>query len=420
MKYIISIICSFFISYSLSAQPYIDVMAAPYRASCNGTADDTISIQKAINAAQSTGVPLYIPKTANGCRVTSVLKVTSSIKLTGAGTMPYRGAPRGDSSRGPGSWIYFDHRGIGFRISNGLGNPISGVLITDIGTRRNQPVPGSGSVVFTPCDCDYDFKIEDADVQMDNVTALNPTRLAYVDNVSAVRLVINNMRSQPLTEGITVHRAYEVIRMNGVSFWPYWADLQNVNNYTIGNRKSLWLFRVDNPQISNFFSIFDHNCVVFDHASDGGGGNGITSRFQGQNIGCDQSVVGVVVAAAAKSTTAQFSNFYVMQPQQWTTAAPNVLVEAEDASIDFANARFSDATANALIASAKTGIRISVTNGWADNWNRARGGHAAFYAGVGSAITIFPPPHVSGGNGGAIFSGSGKVLQGNVTFPNTE
>lgn len=420
MKYIISAILLFLMPYSLSAQPYIDVMAAPYRATCNGTADDTISIQKAIDAAQSTGITIYIPKTANGCRVTGALKITSSVKITGAGTMPYRGAPRGESSRGPGSWIYFDHTGAGFLISSGLGNPISGVLITDIGTRRNQPSPGSGSGVFAPCECDYDFKIEDADVELDNVTALNPTRLAYVDNMSVVRLILNNLRSQPFKEGINIHRAYEVVRMNGVSFWPYWADLQNVNNYTVDNRKSLWFFRVDNPQISNFFSIFDHNCVVFDHASDGGGGNGITSRFQGQNIGCDQSVVGVVATPAAKYTTAQFSNFYVMQPQRWTAPAPNVLIEAGDTSIDFVNARFSDATANALIASANAGTRISITNGWADNWNRANGGHAAFYAGMGSAITIFPPPHVSGGNGAATFSGGGKKIQGTVSSVDKE
>jgi hypothetical protein len=415
MKYILAAIYLFFVSHPLSAQPYIAVTSAPYKASCNGTTDDTVAIQSAINAAQSRGVALYIPKTANGCRVTSTLNVTSSIKITGAGTMPYQGAPRGDSSRGPGSWIYFDHNSVGLRISNGLGNPISGVIIADVGTRRKQPSPGTGGAAFTPCNCDYDFKIEDADVELNDVTALNPTKLAYVDNTAAVRFIVNNLRAQPLKEGINIHRAYEVVRLNGVSFWAYWADLQNVNTYTINNRKSLWFFRVDNPQVSNFFSIFDNNCIAFDHASDGSGENGITSRFQGQNIGCDQSVVGVVVAPAAKFTTAQFTNFYVMQPQQWTTAMPNVLVGAGDTSIDFANARFSDATANALIAAASTGTRISITNGWADNWNRANGGHAAFYADTGATITLSPPPRVSGGNGGATFAGGGTKLQSSVT-----
>jgi len=407
MKYILTTIYLLFSSCQLLAQPYIDVVSAPYNASCNGTTDDTAGIQRAINAAQTSGVALYIPKTANGCRVTSTLNVTSSIKITGAGTMPYQGPPRGDSSRGPGSWIYFDHTDVGLRISNGLGNPISGVVIADIGTRRKQPSPGTGGSAYTPCNCDYDFKIEDADVEMNDITALNPTKLAYVDNTSVARFVVNGMRSQPLKEGINIHRAYDVVRLNGLYFWPYWADLHNINTYTINNRKSLWFFRADNPQVSNFFSIFDRTCVAFDYTPDGANDNGITSRFQGQNIGCDQSVIGVAVATAAKFTTAQFTNLYILQPEEWKNVDPNILISAKNTVIDFSNARLSNATASAMIVKDSIGTDISITNGWADNWNRANEGHAAFHADSGATIKISPPPRVSGGNGSATFAGGG-------------
>lgn len=402
------------ISSSASAQPYIDIMGPPYNAACNGTADDTAKIQSAISAAQSTGVALYIPKTSNGCRVTSTLNVTWSIKIIGAGTMPYLSGPVGDNSRGPGSWIFFDHSGVGILISNGLGNPISGVSISDIGTRRNQPSPGTGSGSFTPCACGYDFQIIEADVQMDRVTALNPTKLAYVDNLGAVRLTVNDLRAQPLKEGITVHRAYEMIRLNGISFWPYWANLPNVNSYTLGNRKALWLFRVDNPQVSNFFSLYDNNCIVFDYTPDGDSGNGITGRFQGQNIDCDLSAIGVVVSGSAQGTSAQFTNFETLQAQEWSVNSQNILVGAGNVTLDFSNARFSNARSNAVAVAAGSGSKVTLTNAWVENWNRANAGHAAFYADTGATITVSPPPHATGGNGAAVYAGAGTKLQGSV------
>jgi hypothetical protein len=52
--------------------PWIAVTAPPYSAACNGTTDDTVAIQKGLNAVPGsppTGGTLYIPPTALGCEI---------------------------------------------------------------------------------------------------------------------------------------------------------------------------------------------------------------------------------------------------------------------------------------------------------------------------------------------------------------
>ena len=88
-----------------------------YGAKGDGSTDDSVAIQNAINVMQITCGSAYLPATTASYKVTVPLNVTAGVSIVGDGFSPY--TPTDAGTRGPGSWLQFAHLGKGFTSTTG-------------------------------------------------------------------------------------------------------------------------------------------------------------------------------------------------------------------------------------------------------------------------------------------------------------
>ena len=384
------------VSRTVAAKLAESVSVLDFGADPTGVADSTAAIQAAINAAQATNKRLYIPAASNCYLVTAPLIITAGLTICGDFVSPY--TPSDFNTRGPGSWLYFNHLGKGFDIENASAD-VTTVTLEGIGTIRNQPAPAAG---WAPVAADYDIYIGNADVHVRDVMLWNPTKGIQINSASGARVDIQGLYGQPLQIGIDCYLAEDVCRIRNVHFWPYWDnDTAYVIPYMWANFIPLQLERCDNPMISDFFAIYALYGINFTHNS-----NGYTQRAQLSNIGIDTFGSNAInIAAGADGTSFQVSNLY---GYSGTNATNGINCAANNCIIQASNVRFSQLGYSA--SSINGSGNIAKYSDWiVDGYNGANNSSVCFYTNSGCRTEIADAPHVTATNASPLISGTAAL-----------
>jgi hypothetical protein len=362
--------------------------------------DWTAALQAGITAVGSSGATLDLGDRAYRC--TAPLLAPHPVRLMGVGVNPYVGDL---GTRGIGSWLHFDHTGKGIDATPTTDSYAS-LTLQSLGTFRTQPTPGGG---WTPTAHDFDIWTVNVDLQIDDVTLLNPTKGIYISAVAGAasynRATISRLRGQPLQVGLEVESAFDTVDMSQIHWWPYWSTNANVLTYMRANLNALALYRADNPMLSNYFS-YGHKCGIFL----GQGASGRTSKLHAVNIDLDLGLYGVYVHEDTDGVTAQFTNLTV-EGQPALSGTVNLYVRGDNAVMDFANTWVKNAQANNVRIDTGTGNTLRFTNLRAQDWDQAVATTPGIEAATGNTVIIDPAPLMttSGGATGAKYGGAGKI-----------
>jgi hypothetical protein len=368
----------------------------PWLCKLDGTTDDTAGYQACITFCIAAGYELHHGDGV--AKLTAPLNITGNLCISGVGAAPYVGTV---GTRGHGSWLYFAHTGKGLNCTNASAL-MSGIRLSHIGTYRDQPAPGGG---WVPTAHDYDIYIDNADVLIDDVMLLNPTKGIKLTNGNAGRLTIGLLRGQPMQIGIDIDAAYDVVSAERIHFWPFWKDDSNVHAYTMANLDAIYLKRCDNPLFGNIFTIFARSSVRF-----GKNVSGATSKAKISNLDSDQGSKALWFDNTVTSPGAQVM-IGSMTHQAFAGLAGSCAIHSEgnNARIDVEAFRTDYCNLNAVRLEG-TGNVLNLGSSYADNYNQAAAAHPAFYALNGNTINFALVPTTGGGGGGGIYSATGTLF----------
>lgn len=242
--------------------------------------DNTSAFIKARDIAYALGVSIIVPALAKtkAFRLASTISCENTISIRGYGANVTVGQtvniPDG------GSWLFFDHAGIGitFRDNTTPSNSDKFARITGIGIDRVQSAPASG---WTPSTALEDIHVE-FNVDLDDVFFLKSSRCVKIR--SAGQLQTRRVRGQALVLGFECERSSDVQRWDGDHFWPYWTQDTNVITYTKQNAYCYSIRRADGLMIDSAFGIFYKR--VF-YASDVSGDLSGLANFHLRNLYAD-------------------------------------------------------------------------------------------------------------------------------------
>jgi len=362
------------------------------------TTDYATEVQEAFDAASIGSYNLYVPPTFGGIRCASSLSAAYPISIDGAGVIPYIG---GTGLRKHGSWLYFDHTGIGININNAATFQ-SGYYFKNIGTVRNQPVPGPG---WTPAANDFDFYAQNADITFDEVTLYNPTLGIKLTNTNAGRLTIKRLRGQPLTTGIDVDVCYDLPQISNVHFWPYWQDNTDVHAWTMGNLDTIFLRRVDNPQLVNIFSIFARAGIRITQSAAGS-----VSKLLLTNADFDRGLYGIWVDSTVTGLTSTKINNLSVQGETGLAGSKAIYVQGSNCEIQVSNFSTGYADQNGIRVEGSNNV-LSLTNAEIKNYNQNGAGFPAIEVTATNKVKLAQQPTISGGGSGPRYlaSGTGEI-----------
>lgn len=373
------------------------VNAKDFGVVADNTTDDTVALQAAITYAITIHAELVLP--AATCKITAPLTITGSLRIKGQGVEPIVGTV---GTRGPGSWLHFAHLGKGFVIDNTA--ILTGVELVSFGTFRDQTAPGVG---WTPIVADYDIAINgNADVLLDNLMLLNPTKGVNLTNDGYGRMTVNNLRGQPLQVGINIDFAADAVRLNNIHFWPFWQDDVNVHAYTRANLVDFHLTRVDNPIISNVFGINAAIGMQFSQSA-----SGTTSLAQLTNVGFDGiGAYGFWIDSSVTSgVTASITNAYVFA--QPSSGSFGFLVNGNNSDLQFANFTSISTTNNGMNfgGTSGTGNTASIAGLKIQQYNQGSTGAQGLVVLAGNTVSIAGTPEIINGGAGPKYSGTVRI-----------
>ena len=379
------------------ARPYLNKVrewlhVADFAIAGNGSTDDTEGFQKAVVNAGETNRRLVFPALAAG----------SSIRLTDTIEMPYACFIEGEGtdfdtfSTGTihmdGSWFYLDHTGKGFYHETGYGvgqiRPNGGRMkYKGIGTFRNQPAAAGG---WEPNDHDWDFWLDWADVELEDVNTLNPTRGIHI--LKNGRTKLRNIRGQGLGTHIQVSTAYDVTYFQDIYSGPIWSQAAEVLLYQQQNSIGIRSLRNDNMQGNNIFSILvkyglSIGQIAADAVYPANYPGGTTYLAALNNVGFDGGYTGIYFEADSDGATVMVNNGYSLQYSTHVAdAAPNIRMLGSNNRLLLNNFGLFRAGGNALRVEG-TGNRASGKNLWLSAWDQRADGWPALQATSGNKIT---------------------------------
>jgi hypothetical protein len=381
----------------------------------DGLADDTAAFQAACNlvAASPISRSLFIPGDAT-IRLTGPISLARPIRIFGEGTEPFVSAPLGNS-RGRGSWLHFAHTGKGLVFDNGAGTvtgtSMSGVQLEMFGTFRDQPAPASG---WAPTDHDYDIYLAHASAELERLMLLNATRGIGAFQGGYGRLSLRRIEGQFMKIGVRLDKQYDVVMIEHFRRWSYWADNTDVHGYTGANLDTLYLERVDNPQISNFFSIAHRAAIRIGQSADDATNpavfpGGTVSKLKATNVDIDFGTYGLWLDnTGVNQVLADFVNFAVQSKP--LAGSCGVLLEGASSRIGFTNFDVRSVEQNAIRSVNTSGSNWVEIAGriFVDNWNTANAGFSAFDAEANNTIFLHSQPWATNGHNGNIYGGVAK------------
>lgn len=334
---------------------YVSVLN--FGAKGDGVTDDTTAFQAAFDSGC---LLIRIPSTNYSYRLTSTLVVKNSITIIGDGVEPYtaNGSP---STRGPGSWLYFDHTDVGVRLDTA---DKSGKRFYRLGTYRNQTAP-TGTNSFVPTVCGYDFYVNDSSgFLFEDVCILNAYRGFYV--TGGTRGYFNRVSGQPLLEGIRINESYDCIRVENIHFWPFWASNETVWQWTLDNGRALIVNRSDGLIINNFFCIFYSYGFIFTGNSTPGD---TSTKVLMSNIFLDEVKYGYYVDESASYHSANVSNFNSqIRSTVYSSQSQHINIRGTYVDVNFVGCNLASAGGSAVYVK-DIGCQIGLHNLSMNRWN---------------------------------------------------
>ena len=382
-------------------QEYVSVK--DFGAKGDGVTDDTAAFNQAVNSG---AMAIHIPATTKSYRLTSTLNLTSSITFIGDGVDPYTssGSP---STRGPGSWLYFDHTDVGIRFSSGSDK--GGKRFYMLGTYRNQVAPASGSP-FTPTVCDYDFYINDnSGFIFEDICILNAYKGFYI--TGGPRGTFNRVCGQPLSEGINIHESYDCVRIENIHWWVFWASNETVWQWVLDNGRSLIVNRSDGLMINNYFCIFYAYGWVFTGNSTAGD---TATKIVASNVFLDECKYPYYIDETASYHSSNISNFNSqIRSTVYASKSPHIMARSQNADVNISGCNLASAGGPAVYVK-DTGCKIGISNLTMNKWNMgddANSNPAFVIESSSSSLTISGKSNISrkSGDTSTLYGGSGRV-----------
>ncbi|MGK2908564.1 MAG: hypothetical protein ACSLE1_01970 [Sphingobium sp.] len=339
-----------------------------------------------LSAAFAEDAPIHMPL-GSVLALGSTVPVYSNSHVLGPGGQPYTTLADG-GSRGQGAWFHIAHDGVGFACA---GNGVFGsnMKFEGVGTFRDQPVPAPG---WEPNDHDFDFTIDNCDIELNDVMLLNATRGVRQISGPAGRLYARKLRGSPFLIGIQIDDSYDGLLMDGVRWWPFWSNDLHTRAYTMANRVGMHLRHCDNPQISWYFNIFSKTGVLI-----GSHPNGVVNSANFYNLENDLfGGRGIVFEPGSTGSHVTVIGGYSFGEVGSTNA---VEMNSDSAKLITVAHKFANIQQRALLMGGGTGNVARICAPDVQGWNVVNGGYDAFTASTGNKIIIDGQPLVAGGNG---------------------
>jgi hypothetical protein len=350
-----------------------DVTSPQFGAVGDGKSGDSRAIQAAIDAAGAVGGVVWFP--AGTYLIDAGLIIPRQVVLDGCGWGP----------------PYTPANGSTLLVRSAEMTPITikgrGTTIRNLAMYHIQPDAKEGwapaaypaAIRITGCD----------DVRIENVFLQNPT--VGIQSEHSGRVTIERLWGQPLRIGVTVDTSFDVFKMDNVHFWPFWSNQPSVRSYMNENAVAIESLRNDNPHYSNVFALGYAAGFHFGRSSDG-----ITSKFHIVNADIDLSNCGIKIDGA--HTTGQISNFTMQGNDAGAKhlSEPGLTITAEHCVVQAANLRITNVGGAGALVSGNHSY-VALQNGWIENWDQEKSGHAAVEAANGASAYV---------GAGSIFTGS--------------
>jgi Pectate lyase superfamily protein len=371
-----------------------------YGATGDGTTNDAVAIQSAINAANNAkGGTVFFPPGIY--LIESALQLKGIVKLLGSGWSSH--------NTSAGSFIYFKSTFSGDAV-NVVGRNSS---IEQLGFFCEQPGDssswepnrfGEGAAIHIRAD----------DVTVRNVFLLNVTRGIDCSNQSGSigRITLDRIYGQPIEEGIKIDNAMDVMKINNVHFWPFWSNAPQIRNYIANNGTGLVSYRNDNPFYSDIFCLGYKRGISFSKSTMPVGQGidpniwGKTSKFKIVNADLDFCGYGVFIDG--DSTTGQVSNISCQGPDA-RAGYEGISVAANDVHLQASDIHITDYSSNGIRISGNQ-TTVMLNNVWINNWNKSGASFPAIEAvDQGTTIYVNACRNFTNGNGGNNFGGSGRI-----------
>jgi hypothetical protein len=278
-----------------------------------------------------------------------------------------------------GSWIMTKTPGVNVEIRG------RGTLVQAIGFSQSQPRPPHDNAAdWKPLDHDFAILVAADDVFLKQIHFLPCTKGIKI--MSAGRVILDHIFGQPLTTGIEIDNAKDVVKVNNVHFWGFWSGEHPIRKWMRENGTGLNSLRVDNPQFSNLFFLGYQRGIAF-----GASAHGITSKFKIVNADCDSCETGLEVGG--ENAAGDVTNFSCQG-----SGEVGISVISPGVRLFLSHTRVTGYRGNALRAQGNA-TRVFVGSLWANNWNTAKTGAPAVEAVDGATVFLGRPLFFDRGNG---------------------
>lgn len=359
---------------SQSLKGWFDVTA--FGAKGDGVTPDEGAVNRALHAAYANkgGVVWFPPGLY---LIESTVFVQETVTLLGAGW-------NGGAHPQAGSWILTKTPGVNLQIWS------RGTTVQGIGFSQAQPpFSPAGGADWKPLDHDFAILVASDDVFLKQIHLLPCTKGIKIQTVG--RAILDHIFGQPLTTGIYIDNACDVVKVNNVHFWDFWSgDNSPADNWVRAHGTALQCLRADNPQFSNLFFLGYNRGIAF-----GASEHGVTAKFKIVNADCDYCVTALEITGSG--TRGQLTNFSAHADKAQPGGAC-ISVAGENITLFLSQVETTTCPGNAIRAQGK-GTRVFASNFWAAGWNAANIGAPAFVATDGATIFLGRPIFIAGGHG---------------------
>lgn len=385
-------------SFASKAKDTINVKDFGALCNSNGTTgngnDDTAAIQAAVTYAATTGDEIELP--AGICRTTAQITAADGINIRGKGFfIPRAGSGGATNLPSRGSWLFFDHTGIGmyFRDDASPSTEKSFTHLTGFGTFRAQNTPSlTPATAWTPTVMGEDFRVEGRAL-FDRVAMLNPYVGIYVRGAGV--LWANDLFGQPLYTGINFEYSSDIQNITNIHFWPFWAQNSNVYDYTIDNAVGIRVQRSDGLQISRLFTYAYAWSIDAQDAS--GVGSGIAG-FRFDRVYADKAGGAIRIISNYYAPYGSMNDVLVNSDSAVGGTGAGIDISGSVAGqINILGLSITRAHAQGVYVHGAAHV-VNIEPYKIGSWDRLAGGYYAFSADNGATINLLSVPVYSGGS----------------------
>lgn len=365
-----------------------------------GANDNASLVQRACNDISTlTNKPkLNIP--AGDIVIDSFVDVTDCMVMDGQPPLHHLTNSTGAREIVGGTRFHITHSGIGFRVrsADGVTDQPQETRLSNLLTYRDQPASTSG---WDPANHAEDFRIE-ARVTLDNVMLWNPTDGVRVRGAGV--LTTNELKGQPLRNGIIYERSADVNRHSGLHFWPYWTQDVNILQYTSTEGVGVRAARCDGLKMINPFCIWYNYMFWFEPDSAIGPGGVLPFKLVNpyadqanllRIISDDSTCWGSIISPTINSN---------VNGAGWGDGPAIHISGAVPSQVGIIYPELKRAHDQFVLAEGSAHTVLSV-GGEVSGWSNDGGGSPAFDARDGASIKLSPEPNFGAGTQYSVSSG---------------